>query len=109
MYVFLRVVFCSSCNPSPWPCSWDDYESPGPNPHILYGALVGGPDINDYYVDDRGDYIQNEVTCDYNAGFHSAIAGNNGLLLPESVVGECYDAGPRGQIIEHYFRVYRGH
>ena len=39
-----------------------------------YGALVGGPDQWDNYVDDRGDYIANEVACDYNAGFQSAVA-----------------------------------
>jgi len=27
------------------------------------------------YFDDRTDYVHNEVTCDYNAGFQSAIAG----------------------------------
>ena len=46
----------------------------GPNPFVLYGALVGGPDANDNYVDDRNDYVANEVACDYNAGFQSAIA-----------------------------------
>ena len=40
----------------------------------LNGALVGGPDKNDNYEDDRADYVGNEVTCDYNAGFQSAIA-----------------------------------
>ncbi len=43
--------------------------------HILYGALVGGPDQNDNYQDKRDDYIQNEVTTDYNAGFTGALAG----------------------------------
>jgi len=44
------------------------------SPHVLYGALVGGPDGNDNYNDDRGDYIKNEVAVDYNAGFQSALA-----------------------------------
>ncbi len=48
---------------------------PDDNRHILYGALVGGPGSpNDEYVDDRGDYIANEVACDYNAGFTGALA-----------------------------------
>ncbi|XP_066912786.1 uncharacterized protein [Clytia hemisphaerica] len=64
----------SSC-PDEGPCGWDQYNSKDPNPQILYGALVGGPDANDNYVDDRTDYVQNEVACDYNAGFQSAIAG----------------------------------
>ncbi len=48
---------------------------PVDNRHILHGALVGGPGAaDDQYVDDRGDYIANEVACDYNAGFTGAIA-----------------------------------
>jgi hypothetical protein len=47
---------------------------PGPNPQILYGALVGGPDIDDNYEDIRDDYVRNEVALDYNAGFQSALA-----------------------------------
>merc|ERR1712150_85777 len=64
----------SSC-PSTGPCDWNNYNSPDPNPHILYGALVGGPGDNDDYVDDRKDFIKNEVAMDYNAGFQSAVAG----------------------------------
>ena len=56
-------------------CGWDDFGFDGPNPHILYGALVGGPGQSDDYVDDRNDYIKNEVTCDYNAGFTGAVVG----------------------------------
>jgi len=48
----------------------------GPNPHVLYGALVGGPGQNDQYTDRRTDYVSNEVACDYNAGFQSAVAGS---------------------------------
>ena len=55
--------------------SWNnDIEDPEPNRHVLWGALVGGPDLSDLYVDDRGDYIANEVACDYNAGFTAAMA-----------------------------------
>jgi len=36
--------------------------------------LVGGPGINDDYVDDRNDYVKNEVATDYNAGFQGALA-----------------------------------
>lgn len=46
-----------------------------PNVHTLYGALVGGPGQNDDYTDRRTDFTQNEVACDYNAGFQSAVAG----------------------------------
>ncbi|XP_066912934.1 uncharacterized protein [Clytia hemisphaerica] len=64
----------SSC-PVNGPCGWPQEGAPGPNPQILHGALVGGPDNNDNYADNRGDYVKNEVACDYNAGFQSAIAG----------------------------------
>ena len=66
--------FCSSCPPAPQPCNWNTFHSPNPNFHVLTGALVGGPDENDNYVDDRTDYVHNEVATDYNAGFQSALA-----------------------------------
>ncbi len=43
--------------------------------HVLWGALVGGPDSDDFHVDDTNDYIYNEVAVDYNAGFVGASAG----------------------------------
>lgn len=48
---------------------------------MLYGALVSGPDENDNYKDLRQEYIYNEVTLDYNAGFQSAVAGLRQLEL----------------------------
>nr|BAH22180.1 beta-1,4-endoglucanase [Metaphire hilgendorfi] len=71
----------SSCPDQPNPCDWDEYNNPGPNYQILYGALVGGPDQNDNYNDARSDYISNEVACDYNAGFQGAVAGLRALTL----------------------------
>ncbi len=47
---------------------------PAETQHILFGALVGGPDSGDNYTDDRNNYINNEVACDYNAGFTGALA-----------------------------------
>ena len=64
---------------SPEPCDWAQLNSPAPNPNILYGALVGGPAQDDSYNDSRDDYRMNEVSCDYNSGFQSAIAGNSQL------------------------------
>ncbi|KAJ8041630.1 Endoglucanase [Holothuria leucospilota] len=64
----------SSC-PSSGPCDSNNLHASGPNPQVLYGALVGGPDQNDVFTNDRTDYITNEVACDYNAGFQSAVAG----------------------------------
>ncbi|KAK3581339.1 hypothetical protein CHS0354_016183 [Potamilus streckersoni] len=62
----------SSCPITTTECNAGD---PGPNPNLLKGALVGGPDNQDNYDDRRGDYVKNEVACDYNAGFQGALAG----------------------------------
>lgn len=43
--------------------------------HVLWGALVGGPDAGDWHRDITKDYIYNEVAVDYNAGFVGACAG----------------------------------
>lgn len=50
-------------------------EDPSPQRHVLYGALVGGPDGDDSHNDITSDYIYNEVTIDYNAAFVGAAAG----------------------------------
>ncbi|KAH9505665.1 hypothetical protein Btru_055449 [Bulinus truncatus] len=65
----------ASCPNKPATCGWPQYESTAPNPQILQGALVGGPDQHDNYHDVRSDYVQNEVTTDYNSGFQGALAG----------------------------------
>ncbi|KAK3581341.1 hypothetical protein CHS0354_016185 [Potamilus streckersoni] len=62
----------SACRTTTTQCSFAD---PGPNPNVLNGALVGGPDAHDHYEDRRDDYVKNEVACDYNAGFQGALAG----------------------------------
>nr|BBJ26605.1 GH9 cellulase [Xylophaga rikuzenica] len=62
----------SSCYAEFLDCDIDD---PGENPHLLKGALVGGPNQDDEYEDVRTDYVQNEVAVDYNAGFQGAMAG----------------------------------
>lgn len=56
-----------------WPDGYSGIEKVQ-NRHILYGALVGGPNDKDKYIDDINDYIYTEVACDYNAGFTGAIA-----------------------------------
>lgn len=48
--------------------------APVSNRHVLYGALVGGPGLNDNYTDDRSDYVKNEVAMDYNAAFTGVAA-----------------------------------
>lgn len=45
--------------------------------------MVSGPDENDNYIDLREEYIYNEVTLDYNAGFQSAVAGLRQLELQQ--------------------------
>ncbi|MFN8074448.1 MAG: glycoside hydrolase family 9 protein [Kineosporiaceae bacterium] len=43
--------------------------------HVLWGALVGGPDEKDEHNDVTTDYVYNEVAIDYNAAFVGALAG----------------------------------
>ncbi|KAJ8429019.1 hypothetical protein Cgig2_014998 [Carnegiea gigantea] len=43
------------------------YNRPGPNPNVIYGALVGGPDNNDNFNDARSNYEQTEPTLSGNA------------------------------------------
>ncbi|XP_061967917.1 endoglucanase 11-like isoform X1 [Populus nigra] len=37
-----------------------------PNPNVVVGAVVGGPDCQDNFMDQRGNYMQTEA-CTYNA------------------------------------------
>ncbi len=50
-------------------------DDPADQTHVLWGALVGGPDAKDWHRDITKDYIYNEVSVDYNAGFTGACAG----------------------------------
>lgn len=83
----------SSCPNPPAGCGWNEFNNPGPSPQLLKGALVGGPGQNDEYADSRKDYTKNEVTCDYNAGFQSALAGLASMAkrgcLPNSPAPKC--------------------
>lgn len=57
--------------------SWMGYldcDIPNYHRHVLYGALVGGPNSSDGYTDDVKNYENNEVACDYNAGFVGILA-----------------------------------
>ncbi|MGD1952962.1 MAG: glycoside hydrolase family 9 protein [Leptolyngbyaceae cyanobacterium] len=49
---------------------------PAPNQNVIYGALVGGPSSpsDNAYIDDRTDFIANEVALDFNAGYTGAVA-----------------------------------
>ncbi|KAK6177430.1 hypothetical protein SNE40_015534 [Patella caerulea] len=65
----------ASCPDIPAPCSEANLHTPGASPHLLIGAMVGGPDASDKYEDKREDYVHNEVACDYNSGLQSTLAG----------------------------------
>lgn len=45
-----------------------------PNPNVLVGAIVGGPDSNDNFSDDRNNYQQSEPATYINAPFVGALA-----------------------------------
>ncbi|KAG0742656.1 hypothetical protein G6F57_000921 [Rhizopus arrhizus] len=53
----------------------DFSESKTPQRFILYGAVEGGPNVDDSWYDDRSNYEYSEVTQDYNAAWTGAIAG----------------------------------
>ncbi len=50
-------------------------DDPEEHCHTLWGALVGGPDLEDFHNDVTSDYVYNEVAVDYNAAFVGAAAG----------------------------------
>ncbi|KAK6940362.1 Glycoside hydrolase family 9 [Dillenia turbinata] len=45
-----------------------------PNPNILIGAIVGGPNQNDFFSDDRTDYSHSEPATYINAAFVGPLA-----------------------------------
>lgn len=46
--------------------------SSSPNPNLLIGAVVGGPDNRDAFADDRNNYHQSEPATYINAPFVDA-------------------------------------
>ena len=48
--------------------------SKDPNPNLLTGAVVGGPDIKDSYADSRSDYEHSEPTTYINAPLVGLLA-----------------------------------
>lgn len=59
--------------------------TPAENRHIIWGALVNGPQGDGSHVDDRDDYGSNEVTIDYNGALVAALAAHYPVRGP----GEC--------------------
>jgi len=58
---------------------WGEPDNPVENRHIIWGALVNGPDGNDNHVDRRSDFGSNEVTIDYNVSLIAALAAQYSL------------------------------
>ncbi|XP_054824066.1 endoglucanase 1-like [Prosopis cineraria] len=50
------------------------YHSSAPNPNILVGAIVGGPDRSDRFSDNRYNYQQSEIATYINAPLVGALA-----------------------------------
>ncbi|XP_074353833.1 endoglucanase 8-like [Apium graveolens] len=50
------------------------YASQGPNPNLLTGAVVGGPDAHDWFADDRTNPGQSEPTTYINAPLVGLLA-----------------------------------
>ncbi|KAJ8764797.1 hypothetical protein K2173_010262 [Erythroxylum novogranatense] len=48
--------------------------SASPNPNVLVGAIIGGPDRSDHFSDDRNNYQQSEPATYINAPFVGAVA-----------------------------------
>ena len=48
--------------------------SAAPNPNLLIGAVVGGPDKNDRFPDQRSDYEQSEPATYMNAPLVGSLA-----------------------------------
>jgi len=65
--------------------SQDKAAKPDENIYPIWGALAGGPDENDKYVDTRSDFRSNEVALDYNAAFQMNLAflTQEGLSKPD--------------------------
>lgn len=49
-------------------------KSESPNPNILVGAVVGGPDEHDQFPDERTDYFQSEPATYINAPLVGSLA-----------------------------------
>ncbi|MBR5420936.1 MAG: glycoside hydrolase family 9 protein [Lachnospiraceae bacterium] len=63
----------------------NNMNEPAEHRHILYGALVGGPDASDNYTDEVSNYQTNEVACDYNAGFTGLLAAMYSVYHGQSI------------------------
>jgi hypothetical protein len=69
-------------------CDVDNFMSDRNSPIMLRGALVGGPNQQDYFGNERNDYQRSEVALDYQAGFTGAVAGVASLAAAGRL-GDC--------------------
>lgn len=53
---------------------FDFFNSANPNPNILIGAIVGGPDQDDSFLDARNNYGQSEPATYINAPLIGSLA-----------------------------------
>ena len=63
-------------------------DDPWDQTHVLWGALVGGPDLGDWHRDITSDFVYNEVAVDYNAGIVGAAAGLYNYLGTDDMQSE---------------------
>ncbi|CAN6269746.1 unnamed protein product [Urochloa humidicola] len=80
------------------------YNSKGADPNVLYGAIVGGPDANDGFVDDRCNYQHAEPTiagnapiCGVFARLASEPAGASGSNSPAPAYSPPHESSPSKQ------------
>lgn len=50
------------------------FRSDKPNPNLLIGAVVGGPDLKDSYADSRADFVHSEPTTYINGPLVGLLA-----------------------------------
>ncbi|XP_039249825.2 uncharacterized protein LOC120327569 isoform X1 [Styela clava] len=63
----------SSCSTA-GKCTYEDFRKPTDNPQVLTGAVVGGPDDRDMWMNDRTNTMSNAVSLDFNSALQSAVA-----------------------------------
>lgn len=65
-----------AAHPARIPCSagFSALNSPASNPNVLVGAVVGGPNAQDRFPDERSDYEQSEPATYINAPLVGALA-----------------------------------
>ncbi len=66
-----RAASCPGQNET---CGFSFYSATSPNPNVIFGAVVGGPHVDDSYDDSRQNFQTNEVALDYSAGIAVALS-----------------------------------